>query len=467
MTPFDNNGWLWATWALLAALLVTLVVCDALARLAHLPRSSLYVMAGAGLAWAALYGPALQTGLLPNVWVGVVNSQWDTRAVQAALGLLAELALGAMVFSLAQQARVQWLHANPWILVSFLLDAAIALALAFWLVSAMGWPTEFAWALAGLLCVTTPAQTLLVVRATGARGQVTQRLVLNAVMGSCLMAMLASAAWAQNALAQEGAWPHVATSMVATLCVGALLGALVGLALASPVLERMAPHTGGLVPGLLACLAALLALQTQASVLLTMVVAGLVFAARRQPLATLPLGANALSANSPAVGPWLSFASLVLFVTLGVLQVWSLPIGARTADIGRQHLPDLQPQLLLLAAGGVLVLRLAIKVVAWLPFSRLSGLGIKKSLCLVLAGASVSGVPTLLWLGLKLPEANSAANSALALYLPWTLFALELSGPLLTALALRLAKETFTAADTSYDSLPARDSHARHEPAAT
>jgi Kef-type K+ transport system membrane component KefB len=145
------------TWVALL-LLVALLAGEALQRWVGLSRVLGYLVVGAVLGPSAL---------------GVV----DTGTVNQ-LRVVADIAIGLLLFELGQRADFGWLRRNPVLLVKSVAEALLTFAAVFALMSFAGL-SPIAAAAAGVLAVaTSPAMVMTVIKDLRAQGQVTERLTL-------------------------------------------------------------------------------------------------------------------------------------------------------------------------------------------------------------------------------------------------------------------------------------------------
>ena len=381
-------------------MLVGVIAADVLYRTARLPRVTGLMLVG-----------ALASPLALRYIEGAQLDPWKP---------LLDLAIGVLVFELGSRIRPRWLIDNPWLALANVLEGVLsgaAVALALWWLGA----SPLAATLAGAVAMSTsPVVIMAMVHELRPRGQVAERTLLATALNSALAVLLLKgwrvvAAFGWPSPGDE--WLTVGASAVYVVCGSFLLGVAAGWAL-----HRLArgiqapPGTTSVLQIALVIVASLLAVQWKLSPLLALLVAGVT--------------ARALMGHRLTVEPHMGSAgavlSVLLFISLGLLSrldgfmslwPWALVIiGARFAG----------------------------KALAVLGTARMSGLGVRQAIALVLALQPMSSLAVLLaadtfgWPS-QLPGVEDAMLQALLL----ATTVMQIAGPVLTQYALRhVARES-------------------------
>lgn len=172
----------------LARTALLLIAAVALAELGQrrlgLPRVTGYVLAG------VLMGP------------GVLH--WAPLSISGELRPFMLLGLGLLLFELGSRVDLRWLKANPWLLASSVTEAALTFAGAYAFLKFAGTTTATAFTVAAIAVSSSPTVVMRVVSETGARGQMTQRLLLLASLNSLYAILLLKFGFALIHLDQAG-----------------------------------------------------------------------------------------------------------------------------------------------------------------------------------------------------------------------------------------------------------------------
>jgi Kef-type K+ transport system membrane component KefB len=215
--PFVMPHLFWLGVLLLAAT----VLGELLDRSLRLPRIFGYVIAGVVL------GPEV-TGLLSETEI-------------TGLAPFLEVAMGIVLFELGSRVDLRWLRRNPWLLVTSLLESALAFGAVYAILALVGTAPLVAAAAAAIAVATSPAVVLAVSKELRAQGQVTERLqlltALNSVYSFVAFAMLF--AWLH--MEARGAWGLVAMHPLYLVLGSAALAALAAVLLLV-LLERFGPR---------------------------------------------------------------------------------------------------------------------------------------------------------------------------------------------------------------------------------
>ncbi|HEX9181221.1 MAG TPA: cation:proton antiporter [Burkholderiales bacterium] len=151
--PFRYNALFLFGVLLLAGLLGGLLF----ERVLRVPRITGFVVVGMAL------GPS---GL---AWLGPVGLD--------EIRIFADIALGVVLFELGRRLDLFWLRRERWLLITGLMESAVAFALMYWTLGALGMPPNQAAMAAAVGMSTSPAVVLLVARDLRAEGQVTERAI--------------------------------------------------------------------------------------------------------------------------------------------------------------------------------------------------------------------------------------------------------------------------------------------------
>lgn len=215
--PLDMPELFWLGVLLLAAT----ALGELFDRWLRLPRILGYVIAGAAL------GPEA-TGLL-------------TEAEVKGLAPFLEVAMGIVLFELGSRVDLRWLRRNPWLLLTSLLESALAFGAVYAILALVDTKPLVAAAAAAIAVATSPAVVLAVSKELRAQGQVTERLqlltALNSVYSFVAFAMLF--AWLH--LEARGSAGLVALHPLYLVLGSVALGAVAALALLA-ALARLGPR---------------------------------------------------------------------------------------------------------------------------------------------------------------------------------------------------------------------------------
>lgn len=375
-----------------AMLLVAVVAGEAGERFLRLPRVVGYVAAG------VLLGPQA---------LGFVDA-----ATLRGLSVFLDVAIGVVLFELGRRVDLGWLVRNPWLAATSIAESVLAFAAVLVVLTLLGVSRAAALATAAIAAGTSPAVVITVARELGARGQVTERLLLLTALDSV---------YAFLAVAMLYAWLHLEYrhSLSAVLLHPAylVLGSLALAAVAAGLLHfaraRLAPGGAAESVATFATIAAAVALADALD--LPVVMALLALGAITRSLA------HDRGLPAPALGTVEALAIVALFTLTGAMLV-----------------VELAP-LALVAAVAVTFARGLGKALGVLAFARASGLGLRKgalvaigltpmsALALVMAHRTVSVYPELE------AELRGTLLAAVAL--------LEVVGPIATRFALVRAGE--------------------------
>lgn len=267
------------------------------------------------------------------------------------LTLLAQIAFGLLLFELGYRINLSWLHRNPWLTLTALLESLLTFIAVFYVAKLFELPPVPALLLASLSTATSPLTILPVINELRSAGQVTERtLHLSAI--NCVFAIVCfNAVVGYWVLSSAGDTFSAVWNSFIVLFVSAGLGVLFGAAL--PRLLDLAHAT-----------------DRQSTVAFALSVTGLILVTHSlhfsPVLATLIFGVmarhyrNVRHQTQPNFGILGDLLVIVLFAHIGSrLQIDTLLDGA-------------------LLAGAVLLTRYLIKSASILAFARLSGLSLRK-----------------------------------------------------------------------------------------
>jgi Kef-type K+ transport system membrane component KefB len=364
---------------------------EVLFRAAALSRLSTYVLAGFVLGWA-------QLGLLP-------------RPSESALMVVANMALGLMLFEFGYRINLRWLLANKWVPASGLVGSVATFIGVYAVSSTLGSSELTSALLAALAMATSPAELLRVVNEERSSGQVTERALHMAAVNTVVAVLVFNAVvgfWAFRSTASL--WHALSSSAIVF---GASAAAGIGFALAVPSLLRMVGRqeqttTLGFAIGVMLLVALTHAMK------LSPALAALAFgfAVRHRRVILTPA-----QRNFGALGDLLC---VLLFVFIGATISWP----RLASGVG--------------LALALVAVRFAAQMLGALAFARLGGVSWRKGALTGLALAPMSGLVVGLllqtrYMGINLMDQLAALAGATLL--------LGVFGPMLTHLALRQARE--------------------------
>jgi len=386
--PLHAAPSLWLAVALIAAVLVG----ELFARTAWLPRMTGYLLTG------LIVGP----GVLALIG----------RSPMADWRVVIELALGILLFELGTRVNLRWLGTNRWLVVSSLLEAGLSFGAVFILLRYFGATPVIAGAGASITIATSPAVVVRVVAELGARGQVTERLMLHTALNSIYSAIAVNMMIGLLHREFRGSALEAVLFSVYLLCGAVLVGAGFGI-----VFRRIEKWLGDheevlsfLLLGMIG-LAVSISASLKVPAMLSLLLAGVIVRNLRGRPLVYP--------------PHFGSAGAVLIILMFVLS-------------GTSIAPDQLMQGAGIALALVLV-RVLAKVAGVCAVARPSGASLRQALALGLALSPMSGAALLLTLDTAtlFPEFGAALQSALV----GSIVVLELAGSILAFVALRLVGE--------------------------
>lgn len=364
---------------------------EALFRTAQVSRLSAYVLVGFVLGYA-------QLGLLP-------------RPSESALMLVANMALGLMLFEFGYRINLRWLRLNKWMLASALLGSLATFAGVYAVATAFGQSAITAALLAALAVATSPAELLRVVNEERSSGQVTERMLHMAAVNSLLAVLVFNAVVGFWAFRSSASVWHAVSSSALVFIASASVG--VAFAYAVPVALRAAGRmehsaTLGFAFGVMLLVALTHAMKISPA--LAALCFG--FAARHRHIVLTPA-----QRNFGALGDLLC---VLLFVFIGATVAWP----RLASGIG--------------LALALVAVRFAAQMLGSVAFARLAGVSWRKGALTGLALAPMSALVVALlvqtrFMGVNLMDELAALAGATLL--------LGVLGPVMTHLALRWAHE--------------------------
>lgn len=139
-------------------------------------------------AFSRLRLPRITGYVLTGLVVGALGAGDVVRAALASgsgwASLVVELALGVLLFQLGNRVNLGWLRANPWLLATSLLEAALTFGAVYTVLRATGVAFDEALLVAAIAMATAPAIVMRVVVEARAQGQVSDRLLLLSALNS-------------------------------------------------------------------------------------------------------------------------------------------------------------------------------------------------------------------------------------------------------------------------------------------
>ena len=133
------------------------------------------------LRWPRLVG-YLGTGLLIAAGGGALPA----FALQPGARAVIDAAMAVLLFEIGHRVNLRWLRANPWLVFISVGEWSLALVLGWAALAAFGLGGPHGLAVAAALACTSPAVALRLAGEFNARGQVTERMLLLATLGSIL-----------------------------------------------------------------------------------------------------------------------------------------------------------------------------------------------------------------------------------------------------------------------------------------
>jgi Kef-type K+ transport system membrane component KefB len=190
------------------ALVLSWMAGELLFRWTGLPRISIYGLAG------FLFGNLANNFISPN----------DSNAFL----LLANLGFGLILFELGYRINLNWLRANPWILVTSLAESLLTFGAVYLVARQFNMPILAASLLASLAMASSPAGVLRVFNEQHAGGQVTERAMHLTALNCVLAVFVYNVIVGIGVFQTSGNLGHASASSLLVLAASALLGVVFG-----------------------------------------------------------------------------------------------------------------------------------------------------------------------------------------------------------------------------------------------
>lgn len=357
----------------------------------RLPRISVYALLGFFL------GPA-QLGFLPEV-------RTETGL------LLANMAIGLILFECGYRINLHWLRINPWIVVSGLAEALLTFVAVYVLFVYCGQSESTSLILASLSMASSPATIIRVINEQKSSGQVTERLIhlcaLNCVLAVFLFKVIVGRVIFETS---GNLWDAVCSSIL-VLLTSVFLGILVGAGV-SAMLRAVGRSSFDSTLAFTAAVLFLIALthSLKGSPMLAAITLGLTIRHRR----------HALNPGQRGFGPLGDITAVFLFVFVAAALEWRHILAGFSLGLG------------------LIGVRQIVKIAVIAALSHVSGLSLRKGVFLGIACAPLSAFVILVleqarFLGIGLVDQLAPLVAAV-----WVL---EVTSPILTQCALFWAHE--------------------------
>jgi Kef-type K+ transport system membrane component KefB len=360
-------------------------------RWVRLPRISAYALVGFVLA------PS-QAGLLPTTQ-------------SAMMLLLANIALGLLLFECGYRFNLRWLRTNPWIAVTSLTEATFTFVGVYFLAIWFEQAHTTALLLAALSMATSPATIVRVITEQRSSGQVTERVLHLAAMNSVLAVLVFKVIVGLVVFKTSGNLQEASYSSLMVLLASVFIGVMFGVLIPALLrLTKRASHDSTLVFTIAIIVLVALAHSLKLSPVLAALTFGLLARHRRIVLNSSQRGFGALG----------DLLSVFLFVFVAATLVWQQVI----AGIG--------------LGLAIIAVRQIAKIAGITLFAHVSGISWRKGVLTGIATAPISAFVILVLeqtrhLGINLLD-QLAPLAAAAL-------TLEVFGPILIQRALIWAHE--------------------------
>lgn len=341
-----------------------------------------------------------------------LSFNWLPHGSSDTLLLLANIAFGLVLFEFGYRINLHWLRINPWIGLTGLLEAGGTFAAVYYVTQWFGTSMMVSLLLAALAMATSPAGVLRVINEQRSLGQVTER-ALHLTAINCVLAVFAfkviSAFWVFQT--SGNLWQAINASFV-ILLESVVLGVIFGILLPL-ILRRLGnlAQDGTVAFAIAVILLVALAHAANLSSILAALTFGLMARRRRVAL-------SRTQRNFGALG---NLLTVLLFVYVASTLQWQRVMDG--AILG----------LLLVAV------RLVVKVTATTLLAPFSGISLRKG---VLTGFALAPLSVFVVLTLEQTSYFDANLSQQLAALTAMTLLLDIIGPLVTKLALILARET-------------------------
>jgi len=337
---------------------------------------------------------------------------WIEKQALADLRIFIDVSIGFILFELGQRLDLRWLRRNPALLASSVLEAALAFAAVFGVLTLLDVHPLLAACAAAIAMATSPAVVMAVTREQRAQGQVTERLLHLSALNNVYAFLAVTMLFAWLNLEYRGGWGVILTHPL-YLIFGSLLLALA----ASAVTLGLLRWVGRNQDAQFICAVALVLATVAAASMLNLSVL----------LTLLALGTITRTLDHDRRFTALSFGRIgaafvvVLFTLIGAHLSFDPFPGA------------------IWAAVALIAARFAGKAVAVFLLARSSGLQVRKASLLSVGLAPMSGVAVVLVqdTATVFPQ----FGPSLAAVMLSAIVLMEVLGPLAVQFALRRAGE--------------------------
>lgn len=368
---------------------------DIVNRSLHLPRISVYALTGFAL-----------VNLFP-----AYLSPLDNHS----LVLLANIAFGLMLFEFAYRINVRWLSLNPWIAITGLVEAGATFATVYCVALWYGSTQLMSLLLAALAMSSSPAAVIRVINEQRSSGQVSERILHLTAINTVLAVFVFKLILVYWTMQTPGDFLKASAQSLHVMlvaCASMLAGTVFGILLPT-ILRWRGKHAQDATLGFAFAVILLVALTHASSLspVLATLSFGLVARHRR-----ISLGRT--QRNFGVLGELLA---VVLFVFAASTLAWTQVLAG------------------VMLGSLLLVMRLGSKIVVTTLLAPASGISMRKGL---LSGLGLAPVSVFLILNLEQTNSLGIATSNEWYALVAMTLILEIAGPILTQLALYLAKET-------------------------
>jgi Kef-type K+ transport system membrane component KefB len=339
-----------------------------------------------------------QIGILPDIGAGNVL-------------LLANIAFGLILFEAGHRLNLRWLWANPWIAITSLIESTSTFVAVYWVAQQLSVPNTLAMLLASLAMASSPATVLRVTNELRSAGQVTERVLHLSVLNSILAVFVFKLLLGYRVLETSGSFVDASYNSLLVLSASAASGALFGI----------------IVPAILRVLQRTRNDATVAFAISVIVLVGLTHYLKQSPvLATIAFGMVSrhrrivLGRAERGFGVLGDVLSVLLFVSVASAIHWPLAVSGFMVGLA------------------LVLVRLAVKTGVLWVLARPSGTSLKKG---ALIGVALS--PFSVFVILVLEQTRHLGINLIDELAPLAAAALilEIAGPVLIQIALRLAHE--------------------------
>lgn len=225
-------------------------------------------------AWPRIVGYSI-VGMITGA-MGLGLSMALPAGNSAPFGIVFDMGMALLLFEAGGRVNLRWLRANPWLLATSIVEAALTFVVVAVLILAMGYGATLATAVAIISVATSPAVVMRVSAELKAQGQLSERLLLLAALNTiyAVVAQKFLLGWMHHEYGNNlwAAFLHPAYVFGGSALLAFFLAWVV--ALCEPYLDMRDEHASLLVFGLLLLTIALLR-TFELPVLLTPLLAGI------------------------------------------------------------------------------------------------------------------------------------------------------------------------------------------------